>query len=496
MDGWKAAVAVCASLMVTLGSVTGAPANDNFTNRIDLTGSPVSATGDNTYATREPGEPTQGVRSIWWSWTAPTSGTYTVTATVHNFTPYLFVYTGSQLTNLTLLGSDIGGDLDRTAQVVVQAAEGTSYSMAVTTYAGAEGSVVLSIVHASPPNVVLATPTNGATIYTTDNTLLRVDVTDADGDVTKVDFFAKWQGAMQFLGTATNFPFELSYTFGYNFGDGGPQSALIQARATDATGITADSPVIQCWVSYPPPPNDDFTNRLGIMGSFFTVAANNLYATKELGDPTPGRGSVWWAWTAPTSGVYAITAVALGGAFVPFVGVYSGSTMAGLVPVGTATGTLSDTSYSARVAVDVQGGNVYSIAVSAVALYAGELRLCITPPNAPATAEFEAITAEPWPPGFVDGAVNLRLWFRTGGGSRWRIEASSNFVTWEGISQEFQPNCRLDFTTSNARTRWVAPYYYEWYSLPHLFYRLASFPSNALSGPTKGSPTKRSTEGR
>lgn len=491
MHRWKTAVAVCASVVGTLGSGTAAPVNDNFTNRINLTGSIVSAAGDNTYATREPGEPTQGVRSIWWSWSAPTSGTYTVTAAVHNFRPYLFVYTGSQLTNLTLLGSDIGGDLDRTAQVVLQAAEGTSYSMAVTTYAGAEGSVILSIVHANPPSVVMAAPTNGATIYATDNTLLRADVADPDGDVVKVEFFANWQGAVRFLGTATNAPFEVSYTFGYNFADGGPQSALVQARATDATGITADSPLIQCWVTYPPPPNDHFTNRLEIPGSFFTVAGNNLYATLEPDDPTPGRGSVWWEWTAPTSGIFSVTAVAHDRMFTPFLGVYSGSSLAGLTTLATITG---GPAYSARATVNAMAGTRYVIGVSAAAGFAGELRLCISPPDPPSTAEFAMITAQPLSWVDVTNAASLRLWFRTGTAERWRVEASTNLLTWEAISQEFLSNIHMDWTTLNVRWRLVGMHEVAPYVVSPLFFRLASVPDATLLKSMNPGPTKRSTE--
>ena len=49
---------------------TPAPANDDFTNRIALSGTSVSATGSNVAATVEPGEPGTSP-SVWWTWTAP-----------------------------------------------------------------------------------------------------------------------------------------------------------------------------------------------------------------------------------------------------------------------------------------------------------------------------------------------------------------------------------------------------------------------------------------
>ena len=58
----------------------GVPANDNFANAIalTLTNNTVSATGFNTNATKESGEPSHaastGTHSVWWKWTAPTAG--------------------------------------------------------------------------------------------------------------------------------------------------------------------------------------------------------------------------------------------------------------------------------------------------------------------------------------------------------------------------------------------------------------------------------------
>src|SRR6185295_6377350 len=63
---------------------TPAPPNDNFADRIALTGSVVSATGSTVSATREMSEPQHsfyGGGSVWWSWTAPGPGLYALDAT-------------------------------------------------------------------------------------------------------------------------------------------------------------------------------------------------------------------------------------------------------------------------------------------------------------------------------------------------------------------------------------------------------------------------------
>src|SRR5436190_19488057 len=66
-------------LLNSVGSGHAQPANDDFANRIPLAGAAVVVSGDNQHATLQPGEPTVGDKSVWWSWTAPTAGVYTVT---------------------------------------------------------------------------------------------------------------------------------------------------------------------------------------------------------------------------------------------------------------------------------------------------------------------------------------------------------------------------------------------------------------------------------
>src|SRR5207244_11517476 len=56
----------------------GAPVNDNFVNAQAITGSSATATGSNVGGTKEAGEPVHagntGGKSVWYTWTAPTSG--------------------------------------------------------------------------------------------------------------------------------------------------------------------------------------------------------------------------------------------------------------------------------------------------------------------------------------------------------------------------------------------------------------------------------------
>src|SRR5262249_48546040 len=72
------------SLQVSVGPTQAIPPNDNFANRIPITGTHLSnVIGSNVGATAEPGEPFHadeiGQKSVWWTWTAPSNGGLTLT---------------------------------------------------------------------------------------------------------------------------------------------------------------------------------------------------------------------------------------------------------------------------------------------------------------------------------------------------------------------------------------------------------------------------------
>jgi hypothetical protein len=61
--------------------------NDNFANRTLLSGLALNGQGSNIGATAEVGEPAQSgiANSVWWSWTAPNDGTFTIDTKNSNF---------------------------------------------------------------------------------------------------------------------------------------------------------------------------------------------------------------------------------------------------------------------------------------------------------------------------------------------------------------------------------------------------------------------------
>ena len=121
------------------------PPNDNFANRTVLTGSNVSTNGNNAGASYENGDPYQVYygKSIWFSWTAPTSGTFTFSVNSSFYYPVIAVFTGSQLSTLSLVQNAFGqGDYTGCSFTTVA---GKIYQIGIDDGGGNGGTYTLSI---------------------------------------------------------------------------------------------------------------------------------------------------------------------------------------------------------------------------------------------------------------------------------------------------------------------------------------------------------------
>ena len=139
-----------ASIGVSGTGIPAPPPNDDFANRIGLSGFVVSVTGQNTNATKEPGEPdhagNSGGKSVWWTWTAPASGMTTIATTGSSFDTLLAVYTGSSVSALSLVASNDDESPEVfTSRLTFSAQAGTAYQIAVDGWGGASGSIVLNL---------------------------------------------------------------------------------------------------------------------------------------------------------------------------------------------------------------------------------------------------------------------------------------------------------------------------------------------------------------
>ena len=148
-----------------------APANDLFENRTALSGTSVTATGTNVKATRQAGEPRHagnaGGRSVWWTWTAPASGTVTIDTLGSKFDTLLAVYTGTTVSALTPVASnDDAPNAGVTSKVSFAATAGRAYQIAVDGYGGASGSIALRLAMSGVASAAVA-PSTSSSLFST-----------------------------------------------------------------------------------------------------------------------------------------------------------------------------------------------------------------------------------------------------------------------------------------------------------------------------------------
>lgn len=126
------------------------------------------------------------------------------------------------------------------------------------------------------------------------------------------------------------------------------------------------------------PPNDDFTNRIHLVGSSVAAEGTNLNASQETGEPNhagkPATRSVWWSWTAPQSGP--VTISTSGSSIDTLLSVYAGATVANLVPVANNDDD-PDGGSTSRVTFRAEAGTEYQIAVDAFGGEAGSIKLSL-----------------------------------------------------------------------------------------------------------------------
>jgi thiol-disulfide isomerase/thioredoxin len=185
------------SIVLTLTFTTNSPPNDEFANAVAITGTNSVVTGNNVYATKEPGEPDHGGysggKSVWWYWRAPQTGFATLSANGSTsiyggpLDVLMGVYSGSAVTNLIQIDSIGGGP----SSLSFKAYAGTTYRIAVDGYTydtpqDADcGPIVLSL--AFTTNVPIAPPWSLPSIDGT-----TISSTNFSGDVVILNFWATW----------------------------------------------------------------------------------------------------------------------------------------------------------------------------------------------------------------------------------------------------------------------------------------------------------------
>jgi hypothetical protein len=152
VDGFNAGIgAASGSIVLDLFQVPVVP-NDNFANATVIPPGTFGASGDNTYATFEAGEPDifGNRRTLWWRWTAPTTAIYRLAMSGSTVNTRAGVYTGNSLTALTQVsfGTDLAynmfsGGLYPTATFLANA--GTEYRIQIDDTATQGGFIYFSL---------------------------------------------------------------------------------------------------------------------------------------------------------------------------------------------------------------------------------------------------------------------------------------------------------------------------------------------------------------
>jgi hypothetical protein len=371
-------VSTSSALTQQVNTGSTALANDNFANAIVISGTSATLTGTNVNATKQTGEPNHGGnvggKSVWYTWTAPSSGTVSIDTHGSSFDTLLGVYTGTSVSALTTIASndDDAAGGTTTSKVGFTVIAGTVYQIAVDGYGGASGSVTLNLAiaaggPAAPTGLTASagtfsdgvhlawTAVAGATAYevwrsTTNSSASATKVSTADVTVSN------------FIDT-TGTPGTTYYYF-------------VKAKNAAGTGgYSASASGSRAAVS-----NDNFANATIISGTSITTTGTNTGATKEAGEPNHGGNaggkSVWYVWTAPTSGTVSVDTH--GSSFDTLLGVYTGASVSSLTTIASNDDDPAGGTATSKVTFAATAGTIYYIAVDGYGGVAGSITLHLT----------------------------------------------------------------------------------------------------------------------
>jgi hypothetical protein len=396
------------------------PPNDLFAAGQALSGSTAAANGTNVEATKEVGEPNHagnpGGRSIWYRWTAPSTGVAIVNTSGSSFDTTLAVYTGASVGGLHHVASNDDA-YGVTSSVRFTAAAGQEYRIAVDGYYGSSGAVTLNVAHSTPPpndqlaDAIVLTGTSASA------TGSNVGATREPGEPYHGSYYGTasvwWTWTAPSDGGVTISTAGSSFDTALAAYTGDTVSGLIRVAANDNVGYglqsavtfraiagttyriavegggyygSAEGSIALSLELRPPPPNDAFAAATALASAAnVTATGHNVGASAEPAEPShslyePPASSVWYSWTAPADGSLTLRA---DGDFHRALAVYTGTQVSGLTRVPTQ----AQEYYGGReqIRVRVAAGVTYRIALDGLWGTVGTFNLTLTlidrPPN-------------------------------------------------------------------------------------------------------------------
>ncbi len=421
------------------------PANDDFTDAIELVGPNVTHPGDtNDGATLEAGEDNTVAgfpagASVWYSWTAPTDGEVVINTATSSFDTLLAVYTGNAADDLAEIVSNDDAKVPPTSLVRFSAAAGTDYMIRVDGFEQVSGTINLHLLEVplagSPANDALANtvtltfpPSELSTSRTGDTnagaTLEEDEAATVAGEPASRSVWYSWTAPV--AGTATidtetsGFDTLLGVYTGTAFGaltgvasndDVGKTdlSSSVRFAVTAGTtylirvdGYAGDNGAVTLHLKENlPPANDDFADAFILSGADDArLNDTNVAATPELGEPTifgqAAGTSVWYFWTAPDT--TAVTVDTATSDFDTRLGVYTGTVVSSLVEVAS-NDNVGGSDHTSKVAFQAIEGTSYWIRVDGSSGATGTIKLHVAlatvsnvPTNVTATPGDEQVT--------------------------------------------------------------------------------------------------------
>ncbi len=403
------------SIMLRLYQTTTS-VNDDFGNRGDLSSSPLPITmvTNLANASTEPGEvPWYGGAgcTLWWTYTAHSNINLMITTTtsVKGYPPLLRVFTGEPLSELNQMAGMSWGmpcatpAMDR---VIFRAIAGTHYQIGIDA-CSAPGEATLSLEQVAPPpnddfaqavvltgvSVTATGSTFGATYESSDEprreggygsiwwswtppTNGNVELSLAGSTPTHALLVSVWSGdSLSTLQSIARNPPIYDRSLQFPCGSSS-ELTTFKATAGQTYFIAADGASLPAWTvalslkMVPPPLNDDFASALSLSGLSNAVNTSNIGATNEDAERQnghagePGGQSLWWNWTAPTSGRAILDTT---GSKVPVaLGVYVGDGLGSLQEIASNLLPGSAQFHTNRFSLVAVAGTTYRIAVDSM----------------------------------------------------------------------------------------------------------------------------------
>lgn len=297
--------------------------NDDFANATVMQGSRWTDTGHNLLTTREPGEekiqrfhplvgdpdPTdENIRSVWWRWTAPVSGTITIDTLGSQSWNVVGVYTGSGIGSLTeIVKSIFAGDntngegptraRSATKRETFDAVAGTTYHISVqgvAKFTASTGPIFISL--EGPPAVPFA-PENFVALRTGPSLIELawedIAVDEEFYELQRSTDGANWSLLAELLPNSTHFE-DFDTPEGENY--------FYRIRAVNSVGQSAWVTAAVTVPQPPPAPANFAVTALSASDLQLAWAAPATAETQRLERSTDGASGPWTVLAATLSG--------------------------------------------------------------------------------------------------------------------------------------------------------------------------------------------------